>query len=101
MTKQFFLLSPVEGHFYQTAFFMFVHDVARLAALGKSPKAAFNAAKRAVDNLGLSESESAQFDDLMQIWRDDRHIETSFLMCGERKTAKVSWLRIDKYPTAA
>lgn len=101
MTKQFFLSSPVEGHFYQTAFFMFVHDVARLAAEGKSPKAAFAKAMRAVENLGLSESESAQFNDLRDIWHDDRHIETSYLLCGERKTAKVSWLRIDRYPITA
>lgn len=101
MTKQFFLSSPVEGYFYQTAFFMFVHDVARLAALGKSPKAAFDDAKRAVDRLALSADEIVQFDDLMQIWHDDRHIETSFLMNGKTETARVSWLRIDKYPTVS
>ena len=48
MTRQFFLSSPVSGHFYQTAFFMFVSDLARLSALGKSPKTAFDGAMAAV-----------------------------------------------------
>jgi hypothetical protein len=100
-TTKFFLSSAVEGYFYQTAFFMFVHDIARLAALGKSPKAAFEAAHRAVANLALSDSETAQFEDLMMIWHDDRHIETSFLMSGQTRSTKVSWLRIDRYPTVS
>ena len=101
MTKQFFLSAPVEGHFYQVAFFMFVHDIARLAALGKSPKQAFDAAMRAVENLGLSADETAMFQDLQAILADDRHVETSFLMNGMHRTAKISWLRIDRYPTVS